>query len=196
MHWWSWLCSQAQTTLNEILQHQLNLTCAVLAGASAFPGGCAQKWISDCVFRSLAFQIYFIDRVSSFISLRALLWDSAILVCTEISFVWAQFGFINLAFSLIMPVLCSFMMTFLYPSQRPDTHSEIYVVQSSCWELFWSSKIEDLAKLSSLLRGWWCFMLHMEMAWKGTQPIINILHILDIMASLMAKCPHLACLTF
>lgn len=169
MHWWSWLCSQAQTTLTEI--HP--------SAAPAKPHLCRACWSINlsrmlctkvdfrlCVFRSLAFQIYFIDCVSSFISLRALLWDSAILVCTEISFVWVRFGFINLAFSLIIPVLCSFMMTFLYPSQWPDTHNEISVVQSNCWELFWSSKIENLAKLSSLLRGWWYFMLHMEMAWK------------------------------
>lgn len=81
---------------------------------------------------------------------------------------------------MIVSVLCSFMMTFLYPSQRPDTHNEIDVVQSNCWELLWSSKTEPLVKLFSA-GGWWYFMLHMGMAWKRRQSIINILHIVNIL---------------
>lgn len=76
MQWWSGLCSQVQTILNEI--HP--------SAAPAKPYLCSAYWsislswllctevdFSHCEFRPLAFQIYFIDSVSSFISLPALL---------------------------------------------------------------------------------------------------------------------------
>lgn len=60
---------------------------------------------------------------------------------------------VSLEFLLIIFKLCSFILTFLYPSQRPNACVEISVVLSICGELLWSIK-EDGGKLSSLLE--WC----------------------------------------
>lgn len=60
---------------------------------------------------------------------------------------------VNLAFLLVIFKLCSFILTFLYPSQRPNACVEISAVLSICGELLWSIN-KDGGKLSSLLE--WC----------------------------------------
>lgn len=81
---------------------------------------------------------------------------------------------VSLAFLLIIFKLCSFILTFLYPSQRPNACVEISVVLSICGELLWSIKEDGGTFLSAGVM--WYFMVHRKWRWNMTL----ILHTVNI----------------
>lgn len=129
------------------LQHWLNLCLlahrpfSAALHKSGFHPQCVQTFSISNLFHWLCIFFYFSECIIMRFYCSDLYRDT---ICMGLVL-------LNLAFSLIIFALCSFMMTFLYPSQRPDTHIEIYVVQSNCWDLLWSSNWRSSKTSNSVL---------------------------------------------